>query len=94
MNSTLYKRVSAIEAATESRDEDFRLVRVVFCGHGEPTEIHSCTLLGDPEKFIRESGETEDAFMERVHQYARERRQPGQFVAVALTHGTAPVEEG
>ncbi|WP_457443778.1 hypothetical protein [Roseateles sp. P5_E4] len=83
MNSTLHKRVSAIESVT-AKPEDFIIKRVIFVGANEPGEIHSCTLLGQPGRFVRAADETEDAFMERVHQHARATRQPGQLVAVAL----------
>lgn len=83
MNSTLHRRVSAIESVA-TKPGDFIVKRVIFVGRNEPGEIHSCTLLGQPGRFVRAADETEDAFMERVHERARATRQPGQLVAVAL----------
>ena len=93
MNSTLHKRVSAIEAAS-IKPEDFMIKRVIFVGANEPGEIHSCALLGQPGRFVRTSDETEDAFMERVNQHARATREPGQHVAVVLIPANQEGEEG
>lgn len=83
MNAKLTQRLAAIEAATAPA-EDFILRRVIFVGPNEPGEVHSCTLVGHPGRFIRQPDETEDAFMERVHDYARTNRRPDESAAIAL----------
>lgn len=82
MSSTLDRRLAALEAVSRTADY-FLLIVIKFIEPGvEAGEATFATALG--LRFTREPAETEDDFIDRVHDYAEANRPAGQRVVRAF----------
>jgi len=82
MNLTLGRRLAALEAASRAANNFTLLVRRIITPEEETGEATLATALG--QRFTREPSETEDDFIDRIHDYAEANCPPGQRAVQAF----------
>ena len=83
MNQTIGRRISALEAASHSANDFILILRRIESPDGQTGDRESAETLG--QRFRRDPSETEEDFIQPVHDYyARAHRPPGQSAVQAI----------
>ena len=82
MNQTIGRRISALEAASHNANDFILILRRIESPDGRTGNAESAEALG--QRFRRDPFESEEDFVQRVHDYAEANRPPGQSAVRAI----------
>ena len=82
MNQTIGRRISALEAASHNANDFILILRRIESPDGQTGDAESAETLC--QRFRRDQSETEQDFIQRVHDYAQAHRPPGQSAVQAV----------
>ena len=82
MNQTIGRRIAALEAAGHNANDFILILRRIESPDGQTGDAEVAETLG--QRFRREPSETEDDFIQRIHDYAEANRPPGQGAVRAI----------